>query len=406
MKIVYIHQYFMTNKGKGGTRSYDVSKHMVRSGHEVHMICGIYFSSDMKPMPWYQLYRNEEVDGIKLTVLNVFCSNHHGMLKRMVSFCWFAFLATFAALMSKKPDVIFATSTPLTVGIPGYIAAKLKRAPLIFEVRDIWPEALIPNTNLTGKELSIRLLAWLERFIYKHSAKILLVSKGFEERLIERGFPAEKLKTIFLGAEGDIFRDAKPDLEFMAKHGLQDKIVTVYTGAQGIINGLDYIIDAAEHCKDRTDIVFLIIGDGSEKKRLVEMAQKKALSNVVFIDLVSKKALPGILAICHIGLVIFKYIGMKRRRTPNKVFDYMFTGMPSLINYTGATIDLVSADNSGLYVDPTKPEDLAEKVKELADNPQLRKELGENGKRAAYEKYDRKIIAGQLIKVFEEVVTV
>jgi glycosyltransferase involved in cell wall biosynthesis len=391
----------MTNKGKGGTRSYDVSKYMTKAGHEVHMICGIYYTSDLKPMPWYKLYRKEEIDGIKLTVLNVFCSNKHGRLRRMFSFCSFAFLATFAALTIRKPDVIFATSTPLTVGIPGYIAARLKSVPFIFEVRDIWPECFIQSGTVTGKELSIRILGWLERFIYKHADKILLVSKGFEERLIERGFPAEKMKTILLGADRDIFREVKPDYEFVARYGLEGKIIAVYTGAHGITNGLEYVIDAAEHSKDRTDIVFLLIGSGSEKERLKTIAREKVLKNIVFADLVSKAALPGVLATCHIGLVIFKYGGKPRPMTPNKPFDYMFSGLPLVLNYEGATAKMVCADNSGILAHPTKSEDLAKKVKEFADNPQLRKELGENGKKAAWEKYDRKIIADQLIKTFE-----
>jgi glycosyltransferase involved in cell wall biosynthesis len=404
MKIVYIHQHFMTNKGSAGTRSYDVARYMVQAGHSVNMITGIYDISGLAPMPWYKLFRRENIDGIEITVCNVPYSNKLGMVKRMWAFLWFAFLATIAALKTRKVDLVFATSTPLTVGIPGYIAAACKQVLFIFEVRDMWPEAFIRAGWVTGKELHIKIMAWLEKFIYDHADKIMLVSPGFEKRLIERGFPAEKMKTVLLGADGELFKEVKPDSGFIKRYNLQGKTIAIFTGAHGKTNGLYYVLDAAENTKDRPDIAYVLIGDGSEKQRLIETAEKKGLDNVVFAALVPKKDLPGILAVCHIGLMILRYIGEPRPVTPNKIFDYMFMAMPSLVNFEGPTIDMVRADGSGLYVDPRDPRDLADKVKLLADSPDLRKKLGESGRKAAWQKYDRKIIAEQLIKTFEEVI--
>lgn len=405
MKVVYIHQHFTTNQGFGGTRSYDVAKHMVQAGHQVHMICGIYDISGLEPMPWYKFFRRENIDGIELTVCNVVSSNKFSPLRRTIGYLWFAILGTIATLKVKKPDLVFATSTPLTVGIPGYIGAKLKGVPFVFEVRDIWPESFIRSGWVTGKELNIRMMGWLEVFIYNHAAKILLVSRGFEKRLIERGFPAEKMKTILLGADGGIFKEVKPNYEFLDKHNLRGKSIAIFIGAHGKSNGLYYILDAAEKSRDRKDIAYVLIGDGYEKERLIEAAKNKGLDNVIFADPVPKMDLPGILAVCHIGLMILRYIGEPRPVTPNKAFDYMFMGMPSLVNFEGPTIDMVRGDSSGLYVDPTKPEDLAEKVKMLADNPQMRLQMGREGRKAAWQKYDRKILADQLMAVFKEILS-
>ncbi len=404
MRIVYIHQHFMTNKGSGGTRSYDVSKYMLQAGHQIYMICGIYDISGLEPLPWYRWFRRENIDGIDVTVCNVSYSNKYSGLRRTWAFVWFAFLATIAAARIRKPDLIFATSTPLTVGIPGYIVAKLKAVPFIFEVRDIWPESFVRSGWVKGTELSIRLMGMLEVFLYKHAKKILLVSSGFEKRLIERGFPAQKMKTILLGAEGGLFRDVKPDTEFLEQYNLKGKKIAIYTGAHGKANGLDYIVEAAAISKDRSDIAYVMIGEGSEKQRLREEAKARNLTNVVFADVVPKEKLPGILAVCHIGLMILKYIGEGRPVTPNKIFDYMFMGMPALVNFEGPTIDMVREEGCGLLVDPTNPADLAEKVKLLVDNPQLAQELGGKGKTAAWKKYDRKIIAAQLIEAFQDAV--
>lgn len=403
MRLIYIHQHFITNRGAGGTRSYGVSKHMVAAGHRVHIITGIYDTSGFEPLPWYRLFRRETIDGIDVTICNVVSSNKFSSLKRTTGYLWFVVLATIAALRVPRPDLVFATSTPLTVGIPGYIVARLRRTPFVFEVRDIWPESFIRSGWVTGKELSIRAMGWLEVFLYRRADRILLVSPGFERRLIERGFPGRKLKTILLGADGDIFRNVKPNDEFLDRHGLRGKTIAIFTGAHGKSNGLYYVLDAAECSQDDPSVAYVLIGDGYEKQRLIETARRKGLPNVVFCDPVPKDDLPGILAQCHLGLMILRYIGEPRPVTPNKIFDFMFSGMPSLVNFEGPTVEMVRADGAGLYVDPTRPQDLAQTVKTLAADEPLRTRMGENGRKAAWQKYDRKIIADQLVETFEDV---
>jgi glycosyltransferase involved in cell wall biosynthesis len=403
MRLIYIHQHFTTNRGSTGTRSYDVAKYMVEAGHEVYMICGVNEASDIQPLPWYKWFRQENMDGIEVITCNVPYANNFGKFKRTWAFVWFAVLAAWAALRVKKPEVVFATSTPLTVGIPGRIAAKMKKVPFVFEVRDLWPESFVHSGWLTEKDLYVRLMARLESYCYKHAQKILLVSKAFETRLIERGLEPAKLKTVLLGADGNLFKDPTPDKEFVAQYHLEGKTIAIFTGAHGKANGLDYVVDAAKFTNDREDIAYVMIGSGSEKERLKQRAKDEGLSNVVFADPVPKQRLVGVLASCHIGLMILKYIEGGRPVTPNKIFDYMFIGIPSIVNFEGPTIDIVRKDQSGLYADGTKSQELAEQVIKLADNPHLREEMGNNGKKAAWEKYDRKGLAYELIDVFEEV---
>jgi glycosyltransferase involved in cell wall biosynthesis len=405
LRLVYIHQHFMTNRGAGGTRSYDVARHMVRAGHAVHVICGIYDISGLAPMPWYRWFRRETIEGIDVTVCNVSYSNKFGGVRRTWAFLWFAALAVLASIRVRAPDLVFATSTPLTVGIPGYLAARIKRVPFVFEVRDIWPESFVRSGWVKGTELSIRLMGRLEAFIYRHARKILLVSPGFEKRLIERGLPPRKLKTILLGADGELFRDVKPDHAFLDKYGLHGKTLAIYTGAHGKANGLDYIVSAAEYARNDANIAYVLIGEGMERERLIQTARGKSLTNIVFAEAVPKEQLAGILAVCHIGLMILKNIREPRPVTPNKIFDYMFMGMPALVNFEGPTLEMVTAEGCGWYVDPQRPEELAEKVRRLAGDPELRVSLGRRGQIAARDKYDRKIIARQLTETFEGIIS-
>jgi glycosyltransferase involved in cell wall biosynthesis len=401
--LLYIHQHFCTNEGSSGTRSYDIARHLAAQGHRVTMISGISDSCGVGQPPWYRLFMKRRMDGFDVLFCNVFYSNKLRPWRRMWGFCAFAVLAVLRGLFLRKVDLVFATSTPLTVGIPGYLLGKLHRAPFVFEVRDIWPESLVRSGWVTEKKLSIRLMGALEAFIYRRARRILVVSPGFEVRLVERGVPAEKLKTVPLGADGDLFRDVTPDELFREQYGLKDKFVAIYTGAHGKANGLDYILDAAERSRGRPEIAYVLLGSGSERDRLRQEARSRGLGNVVFADAVSKVRLPGILAVCQVGLMILKDIGEPRPVLPNKIFDYMFMGMPAVVNFAGPTWDMVQAEQCGLFAEPLRPESLTEAVVRLKDDPELARRLGDNGRRAARSTYDRHIIADQLAETFQDV---
>ncbi len=403
MHICYIHQHFCTNEGSSGTRSYDVSRHLAAMGHKVTMICGVGFKSGLKKAPWYKPISRISMAGFDVIVCNVSYSNNQGMLARIWSFVGFAMLASIAAVfMVRRPNVVFATSLPLTVCIPGYLGARTHRVPFVFEVRDICPEGDVLCGSLREGSAMERALSVLEWFSHAKCDKLLLVSPGFQKRLLERGFDGRKMRTILLGADGDIFKGLKPDKNFRKTHGLQGKTVALYAGVHGTANGLDYILHAAEHLNERDDIAFVLLGDGREKPHLVERAKDMGLENIVFADYVPKTELPGILAACDIGLMILRDIGQPRPVTPNKIFDYMFASMASVVNFRGPTIEMVEADGTGVFADPHHPEQLAERVAYWADNPKEAKQVGKDAREIAYKKYDRSRIAEQREEVFLE----
>lgn len=402
MKLIYIHQYFVTNEGTSGTRSYDVSKYLVKMGHQVTMVCGVHDQSSLLPPSWWKPFRVQYIDGIKVIICNACYSNKLRVPARL--WCWlkFAALATLACLYERSADLIFATSTPLTVGIPGRVSAALLRIPYVFEVRDLWPEDLLAADRITPG-LQYKLWEWLESFAYKKARKILLVSKGFHDRLLERGFAPERLKTIVLGADGSLFKDAQPDYEYIREQGLAGKTIAVYTGAHGDANGLTQLIDATELLRERPDIAIVMIGEGKMRQRLKEMAAEKGLTNVYLLDPVPKHRLPGILMACHIGLMILKPIVRPRWVTPNKIFDYMFAGLPSIVNFAGTTAEMVVTDGTGVASTPHSAKELAAKIVYWTDHPEERTAVGRHAREVAASKYDRSMIACSLAEVFESV---
>jgi glycosyltransferase involved in cell wall biosynthesis len=403
LKIIYIHQYFVTNEGTSGTRSYDVSKYLVQMGHEVTMICGQHEQSSLARPPRYRVFRTQTIDGIKVVICNTYYSNKLKLPARL--WCWitFAVLATLACIREGRPNLVFATSTPLTVGIPGRVGAAIKRVPYVFEVRDLWPEDLL-DAGRVKKGWQYKIWEWLELFSYAKAKRILLVSQGFHDRLLERGFDPRRLKTIVLGADGSLFADLKPDHGFMADKGLAGKTIAIYTGAHGDANGLFQLIEAAELLRARSDIAIVLLGDGKMRQSLRTAAREKRLTNFHMLEPVPKHRLPGILAASHIGLMILKQITRPRWVTPNKIFDYMFAGLPSIVNFAGTTAKMVEADGTGVASEPGSAEDLAAKIIYWADHPQEREAVGKRAREVAFAKYDRKMIARQLADVFESCV--
>lgn len=401
MYLIYIHEYFVTNEGTSGTRSYDVSKYLVRMGHRVTMITGLHDQAGLPRLPWWRLFARQDIDGIDVVTCNSFYSNKLRVVTRMWAWIKFAGLATWICLRTKNADLIFATSTPPTVGIPARIGAALKGIPYVFEVRDLWPEDLLAAGRMK-KGLAYRFWECLESFCYAKAKKILLVSKGFHDRLLERGFDPARLKTLVLGADGGLFKDVTPDATFLQENDLAGKIIAVYTGAHGDANGLDQLLDAAELLRDRPDIAIVMIGTGKMRDRLIATAVERNLTNVHMLPPVPKLRLPGILAACHIGLMILKQIIRPRWVTPNKIFDYMFTGLPTIVNFAGTTAEMVVEDGSGLAAIPGSAEDLAAKIRYYADHPDERAAVGRRAREVAWQKYDRKAIAQGLADVFED----
>ncbi len=398
MKLLYIHQHFVTNEGHGGTRSYNVSRTFVERGWDVTVVTGIF---DQGPFVHDRrgLFRTEWIDGIKVIVCNVRYSNYQGPWWRMWAFAWFTVLATIAAVREQGVDVVFATSTPLTVGWPGLLAGYVKRRPFVFEVRDIWPEDLLLGGAMKPG-LAARLMTWMEVLFYQRAARVLTVSPGFTRRLAERGVPDRVLETIPLGGDGDLYADLSPDTAWLERYGLTGKVVAVYAGALGYLNGLEYVIEAAEHLRDRPDIALALVGDGQRKPDLKRMVAERSLTNVVLADPVPRRVVPSVLNACQIGLMILRDSPAMARVLPNKAFDYMFAGLPTVVNFAGTTRDLLESIGAGIGVDPHDPADLARALVTLADDAERRAEMGRKARETARSRFDRSRLAERMMQVF------
>ena len=409
MHILYLHQYFATRKGTTGTRSYEFARRLVGKGHRVSMMTSGLANREFAA-PKGQQYAEFEADGINVVAIAAAYNDPQlgtGMSgrRRMLKFYQFARLAGRIGKRLPKPDVVFATHTPLTVGLAGLSLAGHFDVPFVFEVRDLWPEALV-NVGALRNPAGIWWLRRMAKKIYAGAKHIVALSPGMKEGIVRAGVSAEKVTVIPNGSDLDLFR---PDLDGSAQRerlGLGDRFAAIYFGAMGMANGLDYAIKAAIILTERGrgDIALVLHGGGGKRSELEDMVREYGLNNVIFSDLVPDKAeVAGIVAGCDACMTIYR-ASKEQTWSPNKMFDALAAGKPVLINVPGWLGEMIEKNDCGLQLDPRRPEALADALEQLADDPELCRRKGENARTLAEREFDRSKLADRLENVLMEAV--
>jgi glycosyltransferase involved in cell wall biosynthesis len=405
MHILYIHQHFATNASAGGTRSYDYARYLVRRGHRVTMLTGDFM---LKDLPKTEagggggLVRRFEVDGIEVVVVGVPYSNRMGFTQRMLSFLAFAGLSSVLAATIRDVDAIYATSTPLTVGLPALAGRLLRGRPYVFEVRDIWPEIPVQMGILKNPVL-ITTAEVAERTFYRFASKIVGISDGIVDKLSARGIARAKLEVIHTGVDFDLYDGIEPDRAALGALGLGGRTVAIYAGAVSTVNHLDYVLDAAEISLSDPRLGFLIVGEGRCREDLQRAAADRGLDNVVFAGAKPKEELRGITRACDLGIISALPLEVFLPAMPNKFFDYLAAGLPVVANYEAEHNRHLEANGCGGYVSADDPGELARFLARLADQPDLRAEMGARASNLARTRYDRRRLVGKMENVLETI---
>jgi len=402
MRILYLHQYFTTRAGTVGTRSYEFARYLVGKGHQVSLVTGI--SERSKVADWADkpggLISRGTIDGIDVTVLKIRYSNIMGYGRRMVSFAAFMLLAVWAGLRVGKRDLVFATSTPLTIGIPGFIVSRLRSVPFVFEIRDLWPAAPIAVGALRNRTV-IRLAKWLEAFLYHSARRVIVLSPSALEVLVQEGVPEEKLRLIPNCADLELFKPGTAR-DFRAKHALEDRFICLYSGAMGVANGLDIILRTADLLRDDDTLLFVLVGDGREKARLIATKERLQLGNVLFLDPRPREQLPDIVGSADLGLLVFKPLKIFETTSPNKLFDYLAAGKPVLTNLGGWIKELLERSGAGIAVPADDAAQMAEAIIWLSKNEDTRRRMGISARELAIAEFDRTKMARQFERALLE----
>ena len=397
MNILYFHQHFSTPSGSTGIRSYEMAQRLLKHGHQVTMVCGSYGGGETGlTLDFIKGRREGVVDGIHIIEFDLAYSNADGLIKRAGTFLKFA-LKSIGIALTHKYDVVFATTTPLTAGIPGIFARWLRGKLFVFEVRDLWPE-LPKEMGVITNPLVLAAMSALEWCSYRSAHRCIGLSPGIVEGIKKRGVKASKVEIVPNGCDLTIFADNvhpwRPD-------GVTDTdLMAVFTGTHGQANGLDAALNAAVELKKRGrhDIKLVLVGQGKLKESLQARAKKEGLDNVIFHPPVNKSKLAELMKGADIGLQLLANIpDFYYGTSPNKFFDYISAGLPVLNNYPGWLAGMINDNNCGYAIEPDNAQAFADALINAADNKELLPKMGNNALALAKRDFNRHNLADKWV---------
>lgn len=406
MHVLYLHQYFVPPDGPGGTRSYEMARRLVAAGHRVTLVT----SSAAFPAH-YGLGRARHrlaLEGIELVVLPVAYDNTLGVADRIGAFARFALGSSLEALRGLRPDVVFATSTPLTIAIPGVLARFARRCPMVFEVRDLWPE--IPIAMGVLRSAPARLAAHgLARVAYACANRIVALSPGMAQGVAATGYPEPRIHVIPNSADLRLFDvDPARGRALRAEHpGLGDRPLVVYAGTLGRANGVGYLVDVAAAASTLAPhLRFVIAGAGAEHDAIRSKAQAAGvLDRSLWIwPPRPKSQMPDLLSAATVATSLFIDLPALQDNSANKFFDALASGTPVMINYEGWQADLLRETGAGIVAPAARPDRAARALAELTDDPAALQASAHAAARLARSRFSRDRLAAQLIEVLEQAV--
>jgi glycosyltransferase involved in cell wall biosynthesis len=380
MRILYLHQFFVTRAGVGGTRSYEFARRFVARGHEVRIVTAAGAAGP----------GTSRVDGIDVVAVRGAYSDYVratslSYARRMVAFARFAMAATAAAVRGPRPDVVYATSPPLTMALPALAVARLRRVPLVWEVRDLWPEAPIQMGALRNPLLR-RAARLVERFVYRRATRLIALSPGIRDGMVAAGAPGDRVALVPNASDLDLFHPADPPERFRVS----------YFGTMGEANDLTAAVEAARLLPD---VEFLLVGDGKRRAEL----ERAAPPNVVFTGPAARKEeVARLTAESSACLTLFKDVPVLATNSPNKLFDTFAAGRPAIVNMDGWMRRLVEENGAGVYVRAGDARALADRIAWLREHPVEAERMGRNARALAEREFDRDELAARALRVLEE----
>lgn len=391
MKIIYFYQYFGTPKGGWSTRVYELTRRWVKAGHDVTVVTSPYDKSDIKPNGFIS---RQEIEGVKLIVINAGDSNRFSILKRVVRAVTFAVMSIYYAIFQKY-DIAIASSGPITIGLPLIFSKLIRNRKTIFEVRDLWPAGGI-EMGLIKKKWQQNLALWFEKQCYKNADVIVTSSIGQQKHIANR-FPHKPVEVIPNASDIELFESISN--EQLPEWTTGKKILT-HIGSLGLIHNMQYWIQIANEVAkidDKNEFLFVFIGDGAERADLESQVQTLGLSNVKFLGLKPKDALP--IWVQNSVATLFATLDNPVQNTcsPNKIFDSFAAGVPIIQTSTGWIYELVKRSNCGINISLNNPQAGAQAIVDLANTSELRDEMAKNAKTLAETDFNRGLLADKYL---------
>ena len=413
MKILYVSQYFPPEMGAPAARAAELSRHWAGAGHDVTVLTGFpNHPTGMVPPDYREKFRrlvvHEQKDGVHVVRTWLFPFPNRKAHQRMLNYSSFFVSAATTGLFLSRPDVVIATSPQLLVGLSGWSLARWKGVPFVFEVRDLWPESLAAVGMADGNSLLHWALAKLAGFLYRQSDRVVVVTPAFEDYLVEHWrVPREKISVIENGVETQLFAPERfageKGTSLRSEFVAEGKFVVSYIGTMGMAHGLETIIEAAARLRDTNpEIVFVMLGEGAEKERMVALAQQRGLNNLRFVDQQPREKIPAYIGASDVCLVLLKKNDLFKTVIPTKMLEFMSCGRPVILGVDGQARTILEEACGGLVIEPENSDALANAIRFLAANRTMARDLGHHGREYVVRRFSRRQTAEKYIRMLEK----
>jgi glycosyltransferase involved in cell wall biosynthesis len=406
VKILYVSQYFSPEMGAPAARAAELSKHWARMGHDVTVLTGFpNHPTGVVPEEWrsrlHRLLYRETVDEVRVIRTWLWPLPNRKVHERIRNYASFCFSAAISGLALPRPQVIIATSPQLLCALSGWWLAFWKRVPFVFEVRDLWPESLAAVGAGSEGTLLHRTLGAVAGFLYRHADRIVVVTPAFKEHLIRYwSVPAGKVFIVENGVETDRFQLDPAAVEVRKRLKLDGRLLICYIGTIGNAHGLDTLVDAAKELKTTLPkAMFLLIGEGAEKQRIIDLAAARRLTNIQFLGQQPREQIPAYVSAADLCLVMLKKTELFKTVIPTKLLEYMACERPVIVAVDGQARQIVEEAGSGVFVEPENSKALVKAILDLAEDSDRRRQMGISGRRYIVSKFSRERTAHDYIGV-------
>ena len=393
MRVLFLTHYFPPEVGAPQTRIFELARRLRAAGDEVTVVTGFpNYPTGVVPDAYRGRTAMEEwMDGVRVLRRWVYATPNAGFAKRIANHLSFVATSLTALPAAGRTEVMVVESPPLPVGLAALVYSRMKRAPFVLNVSDIWPRSAVELGALRNP-LAIRLAEMLERHLYRRAARVAVPTPGMVSSLAAGGVPRAKLVHLSNGVDIDLYRpNARP----------AGRKVFMYAGTHGLSQGLDVVLEAAKLVRD-PEVEFLLAGEGADKAALMAKAERERIANVRFVPNQPKAAMPALLNQAYATIVPLRALEVFKSARPSKIYESMAVGRPIVASLWGEAAELVETAGCGVVVEPEDPPALAAAVDALAADPERARRMGENGRAYAVEHFSRAKIAAQLRTLLQE----
>lgn len=403
MHVLCISHYYPPETGALSVRMSENARAWAAAGATVTVVTCAPNYPKGKIFPGYRnrLFQREVIDGVNVIRLWTLVSANEGLFLRTLNYLSLLLTVVIASPWLPRPDVVLSTSPNLFCGIAGGLLAWIKRRPWILEIRDLWPESIVAVGAIKNRAV-IAPFEHLERWAYRKATAVVSVTDTFVKHIVANGAKPEKVHVIKNGVDLSKF-SAGDGESFRTKHGLTGKIVASYIGTHGMAHKLETVLMAAAELRLRPEIAFVLVGDGAERSKLMAMRDKMGLSNVMLLGELPRSDMPDVLAATDISLVVLSNSPLFRAVIPSKIFEAMGASKPIVMGVEGEAAKIIRKAGSGLVITPESAEELSAAVARLADDADLRAQLGENGLNCVQKQFNRQVLSQTYLDLLQRV---